>query len=747
MTTIKTFLRSSVLVLGSLIVLILGLVFYNQKLQSTLSEELTNYLTEVAKQNVKIVNTQLVGDINSLKSAAVLLRSQNTYERHKMNALMTEEARANNFKRMGFALPNGMAFLSDGLLLDVSDKPYFKKAILGQPSVSDRFADAVDGEDIIVLAVPVMNEEHVQGVLFSTNTLDFYSKVLSVDSFEGTGYSLIIKANGDKVVASTDSGADPAITNIFHHPANATLDTDHSMRNDLAAGKSGLRLYERKGSGLMFLNYTPMGVNDWFLLSIVPAQHITAKTRQILILSLILCTTGVVIFSALLFYIMLTHKESREALYNVAYTDPVTGDGNWAKTQEDIRTLLHKHTHQRYAFVVFDVNKFKIINELLGYQKGNLLLTHIASVLRESLDDEEAYCRVTGDIFQALMHFEDESEIRKRLEMINEKIVNFQAADKTHYQVILSFGVYLIEDLTLTPTALLNRALIAHKTNKGQYQDIVAFYDEAARQQITLEKQIENDMEEALRKREFTFKLEPVLNLSNNRTTYARVRVYWNHPQKGLLDSSQFRPTFEKNGFISQLDRFIVEEVCKIYQKLLKNGELAPKLIITLSHRSLYVPMFGQGLQQLAHKYQINPRQMVLSLWEDTTHKADQVAKIGRELHQLGFKLMINQFTSANSSVLRLENTPIDLISVEGTFVQDISTQNRAQYILGALAQMAHAVGTHIIFEDIKTQEQINFLKKIHCELVSGPLISEPLTPQELVKRLEQEETPPAQNA
>ena len=105
---------------------------------------------------------------------------------------------------------------------------------------------------------------------------------------------------------------------------------------------------------------------------------------------------------------------------------------------DDILTHTQEHN---YAFVAFDINKFKVINDALGYAKANELLQYISSVLEGELHEGELYCRVQADLFVLLLHMPSSGQLRNRLELINEKIVNFHPASKDRFQLILSFGV------------------------------------------------------------------------------------------------------------------------------------------------------------------------------------------------------------------------------------------------------------------------------------------------------------------
>ena len=378
-----------------------GLFLYVHHLRASLHAELVAYLDEVANQGVRILNTQIKGDVSSLQSAAAAISTYKNLENKPWAELLAEETKQNEFKRMAFILPDGVAYLSDGFLINLAHRDYFQRSMLGQNVISDPLRDTVDQGKAIILSVPVIGQDNaVRGVLIAAHPTDMYGDLIASDSFQGKGYSLIVKSNGDKVAVSAASRTDHAATNIFKSTWNKQLDLDGSMRKAMQEGKSGTVRFYRPGEGWLYVSYVPVGINDWYFLSVVPEQIATQKTKNLLYLSLILCGTGFLVFIFLLLYIYRQSKRNHNTLYQAAYVDPVLQRPNWAKIRQDIADLLTQ-TQEAYTFVVFDINKFKVLNDRWGYTRANELLKYISSVLEEDLQEGELFCRVQADVFAA----------------------------------------------------------------------------------------------------------------------------------------------------------------------------------------------------------------------------------------------------------------------------------------------------------------------------------------------------------
>lgn len=717
-----------------IVVLGTGIFLYVHHLRAALNQELTTYLSEVAQQGVRILNTQIKGDISSLQSAAAAISTYKTLDNKPWTELLQEETRQNEFKRMGFILPNGVAYLSDGFMLDLSHRDYFKEGLTGKTTITDPLTDAVDQGKAIILAVPVWNDNNkVRGVLMAAHPTAMYGNLIASDSFNGEGYSLIVKANGDKVASSAKSNTDTRATNIFQSKKNIRLDPDGVMRQNMQEGKSGTVRFFREGEGWIYLSYVPVGLNDWYFLSVVPEKVAVQKTKNLLRLSLLLFGTGLAVFIALLIYIYKQNKYSHAILYKAAYIDPILNIPNWPKTSKEIEDILHQTQGASYAFVVFDINKFKVANDRLGYHKANELLQFIAKVVTDELKTGELFCRVQGDIFALLLTMESPEQLKNRLELMNEKIVNFHPIDKTKFQLILSFGVYPITDTSLSSGELFLRAVLARDTVKGNYNDIVAFYDEKLRQRLSQEQNIENNMEEALLKKEFSLELSPIRSIEGSVTAAEAVPVWKQGPEQTAIPTDLFLSVFNKNGFIARLDTYLAEEACRILQQWKGQHLPAVPIILNISAASLRSPYFSSVLLQLTKQYGVPASSLILQL---TPHTAPEdlplFKQLAIKLHNAGFKLSLNHFGRGTVSLDLIQALPLNIVKMEGIFIQDLGSNPRTPAVLSSFINMAQSLHLHLIFDGVKENKQLQELKQLGALWWAGPLAGEALSPEKL---------------
>ncbi len=257
-----------------------GIFLYVRHLTIAQQKEVVSALQEFAAQDAKHIEMQVAEDLDLLTSLAASLSILPDPTDEQLIQFLQVERAQNHFKNMEVVRPDGLARLDNGKLLDLSKENHFQKALAGTPNISPRLEDFVDGAHILVEAAPIIHQNKPIGVLMATrNTADF-AQLLDMQSFGGNGYSLLVEADGDKVVESFHKNAISGLYNIFDMPD----DPDHSLRHqvlqDFSARKSGVIKYHSKARGTLYISYQPLNINDWYLMTVVPEQFITKITQN-----------------------------------------------------------------------------------------------------------------------------------------------------------------------------------------------------------------------------------------------------------------------------------------------------------------------------------------------------------------------------------------------------------------------------------------------------------------------------------
>lgn len=733
------FLVPFVAVTGVLAVLALMSLLYVGRLQNTLEAEVRTSLEEVARQGVRILQTQIAGDEDSLKSIATALAGYTSLNKEEMMGLLNAEVKNNAFKRMAFIRPDGYAMFNDGLVMDASGQPVFLQAMQGQAGLSQRRKDSNDGKEIIVQAVPVFKEGEVKGVLAATRSIAAYTDILSIYSFGGQGYNVIVRANGDKVINASHESAIENLINIFADRENLTWHNQkdiEKMKQDMQAGRTGSLLFTTRKGGRMYASYVPVGINDWYMVSLVPEKVLLVKTARLVWLTLLFMGAGLAVIGLLLYYILAVQKSNRSELDRMTYQDPVTGLSNWNKMQQVLADLLKNNPNQPYAFVTLDVDRFRIISNVFGPGSGDALLKRISQILQSHIKEGEEFSRMETDRFQMLLKYEGDGALRNRLQLINEEIISSPADKTPSLRLILSFGVYVIKDKNMPVEDLLHRSFLARRTVKHSVE-AVAFFNEDMLTQANLEKRLEDDMETALAKGELKLMLLPVRDLSSGKVVRAVGRVLWHHPKLGDLHGHTFRPIFERNGFARKVDLFVVEELFKLIKELRAQGRTEGPFAVAISPLHIYNPYFPAALKKLADSYQVNPADLELDLSQHSLEdNMEALIDLGQRLQKEGFVVGVNRFGEGLSAIKFLSKVKAQWLKVQAVTVEDAQDEERMEQMFEAFKYLSSVLGASLQFDGVETHRQADFLKDKGVRFVSGPLWGAPQTPEEFIKNI-----------
>ena len=419
-------------------------------------------------------------------------------------------------------------------------------------------------------------------------------------------------------------------------------------------------------------------------------------------------------------------KKVVEKLREMQEYDSLTGCSNWIKFQADCEVLIKDKQNQRYAMVIFDIDKFKAINDLFGYEVGNEILTAIARILENYIAKDELFSRTATDNFNILMKYDGYGEFSDRIEGLIREI----NAYSKNFIVNISLGIYLIEDRTLEINIFSDRANMAKRSIKNNSQVDYAFYTESMRVVMIHENEIENRMEAALINKEFEVYLQPKYLFSDEKIIGAEALVRWNDPEYGLLPPNDFIPLFEKNGFVRKIDTFMFKEVCKLMNKWKNETDQFDNLVISVNFSRLDMNnlRLPEELLEIANLYNIEPKMIEIELTESTIFDNDiQLAAILNHLKDYGFQISIDDFGRAYSSLNTLKSLPADILKMDKAFFSESANNQRGRKIIKCVLYMAKDLNLVTVAEGVETIEQVEFLKEMGCDIAQGFYYAKPM--------------------
>ena len=415
------------------------------------------------------------------------------------------------------------------------------------------------------------------------------------------------------------------------------------------------------------------------------------------------------------------------AIANLFQYDRLTGVYSKEFFYRKVRQELEDNPDREYTIVSSDIENFKLFNDVFGVAAGDRLLKDMADRLRKMAVDGEICGRFSGDRFLLLMEREKEHENRRLFENVAKDV--FQSHLKN---IIIKWGIYEIYNRSVPVEHMCDRAMLAADRIKGQYNVCFNVYDDTMREKLLRERAITDSMEDALRDEQFVIYLQPKYSLQDDSLAGAEALVRWIHPEWGFMSPGEFIPLFEKNGFITQMDRFVWERVCSILQKWKRQGRPLLPISVNVSRADVYQSDIEEIFLGLIRKYDIDPKYLHLEITESAyAEDPRQIIDTVDSLRSLGFIIEMDDFGSGYSSLNMISRMKMDILKLDMKFIQNDAATTSDQGILHFITGLARWMNLSVVAEGVETREQLLRLREIGCDYVQGYLFSRPMPVEE----------------
>mgnify|MGYP003290656876 CR=1 FL=1 len=298
------------------------------------------------------------------------------------------------------------------------------------------------------------------------------------------------------------------------------------------------------------------------------------------------------------------------------------------------------------------------------------------------------------------------------------------------YNIKVSCGVYVINDYNMDVSEMYDRAYLAAKNCKGKFVQNIAYYDESMIEDMRQEQFVINAVNKAIEEEQFVVYLQPKINLITGKPYGAEALVRWMHPTRGMIAPAEFIPVYERNGIIGRLDQYMWRKVCALLRKWIDEGKEPDPISVNVSRVNIYNPHLVEILNKIIIEYRIPPQLLNLEITE-SAFMEDQslVMRTVKRLHDLGFKIMMDDFGSGYSSLNVLKDMDVDYLKIDMKFLQEEKAFNgKGEKVLTSVVRMAKWLQLPSIVEGVETEEQVDFLKCIGCEYAQGFYYAKPMS-------------------
>lgn len=424
-------------------------------------------------------------------------------------------------------------------------------------------------------------------------------------------------------------------------------------------------------------------------------------------------------------------KQEVDYLMKTIDLDTLTGCYNREGFCKKAQDLLREEAV--YDIIAFDIEQFRVVNDVYGIHEGDRLLQYLARIMTGFARENGGICgRISGDCFVMLL-------VRKNG---YEEMVGYVDKAMERYplqmKIVVHFGIYQIEDRTIDVTVMYDRAALAVKRIKGKYGEAYAYFDDSMRNELLLEKEITNSMQQALADGEFLVYLQPKCNLKTEEYVGAEALIRWMNPERGLLPPGQFIPIFEKTGFITEVDLYVWEQVCRMLARWKQENRTLIPISVNVSRADLYHSDFMDRILELMDKYDIESSLLHMEITETVyTENQNQILDMVNQMEKLGFKVEMDDFGSGYSSLNMLTEIPVDVLKLDMRFLEGYSAGKAKGNILEFSVGLAKSLGLESVAEGVETREMVDELKRLNCEMGQGYYFSRPIPIHEFEQKFD----------
>ncbi|MGK9066732.1 sensor domain-containing protein [Stutzerimonas chloritidismutans] len=434
----------------------------------------------------------------------------------------------------------------------------------------------------------------------------------------------------------------------------------------------------------------------------------------------------------------ITHsKLAQQHIERLAYTDNLTNLGNRPFFIRSIEERFARNASPRLCLLLVDIDNFKRINDSLGHQTGDKLLTSLARRLRNSLNRDSVLARFASNEFALLLDDMDLDEGHRLANQVLRILDKPLFVDKQLITVSASLGLACAPLHGRDPETLMKHAGQALHKAKANGKNQVQVFTEALHAEANYKLFVENNLRRALVQNELEIFYQPKLCLRTGRLQGLEALLRWHHPEKGMIRPDQFISVAEETGLIIPIGKWVAREACRMSKQLAALGNGTPHMAINLSPKQFSDPELVDSIARVLAEEGLPPEMLELELTESLLLEAtDETRQQLIGLKALGVTLAMDDFGTGYSSLSYLKKFPIDVIKIDRSFIKDIPGNQDDMEITSAVIAMARNLRLKVVAEGVETPEQLAFLRQHRCDIGQGYLFDRPIPGNTLLASL-----------
>ncbi len=659
---------------------------------------------------------------------SLIAQSMSAQNITKDNALeyFESQSHAQKFPNLFYIDLDGSGISNNGSELEFNNCNSYLGAFSNDFVVSKCVSSTAPSEYVFKLAVPIAKNGETVAVLLSEESFEhFYQDVMTTTN--GYGVTFIVNYDLEVIFTSDHSYLDG--NNVSTQDLKYLgYDNINVALENAQAGNSGGFSYTHEGIPKLLV-YAPIDKTEWSLAVSIEQRVINDELSVAVEQLQYICQAIYWFLIILIVYIWFSQSRSVKKLEKTAFYDQLTELPNMVKLKKDIQSTLIKNPTKNYTVLKFDIVNFKIINELFGFEVGNKILK-VAKLVGDSANEPSLIvARVGVDEYIAFAETKFLADVEKRTS-IYEQFYQKTVPEIGNYNILFRYGRYNIENSETDVSDIINKVTLAHSMSKTGKTSEVYDYDEDYKNKLISDVSISNKMNFALKNNEYKVFLQPKFSVDNEKIIGAEALVRWFESDGNIVYPNEFIPLFEKNGFIIELDKHILEQTCILMQDWMDRGISYLPISINCSRLTIHAPDFLSELVRIVDKYNIPHHLIEIELTESTAIESEHLIRaLFKQMHDLGFKISIDDFGSGYSSLSLLKNLKVDILKMDRSFFSNTdNSHERSDMLIDGIVKLSHNLNLYVVAEGIETTEQIEFLKSINCDAIQGYYYAKPMS-------------------
>jgi diguanylate cyclase (GGDEF)-like protein/PAS domain S-box-containing protein len=435
-------------------------------------------------------------------------------------------------------------------------------------------------------------------------------------------------------------------------------------------------------------------------------------------------------------------KRAQDALAHQARHDPLTGLPNRILFLDRLEHALARASRSatKLAVIFLDLDDFKLVNDTLGHEAGDLVLVALTPRLCAVLRPGDTVARFGGDEYVILCEdLDDEADAIRIAARAAEACSRPIAVGDHEHLLTASAGVAISDSGQGSPSDLLRDADAAMYRAKARGKGRVEVFDEGMRARLMERIAVESDLRQALRRGQLRVFYQPMVSLTRDEIVGVEALLRWEHPTRGLLEPAEFMQIAESSGVIVPIGEWVIEQACRqaVAWRAARPDRAPIKVSVNLSPRQVARSDIADAVQRILERTGLDPSLLNLEITESVLLEESDAAVIAlRRLKSLGVGLILDDFGTGYSSLSYLRRFSIDALKIDPSFVGGLGRGAGDVEIVNAVLSMARALDVGVIAEGVETADQLERLRSNGCVYAQGYLFSKPVSADRLAEFL-----------